>query len=108
LENVSGNVTEKISYILSIKGYALYRMDFYCYLYTYQDKSLRDISENVMIVTYMISSIKYDTIDRETLFAIICTQISDDETQKKIYEKLNAIYNQEKHIMIENMEKAYV
>jgi len=92
LGNVAGNMSEKTSYMLSIKGLAIYRLDYYCYLYEYKDESLAKITENCLVVVYMISSIKYKDIDKETLYAVIAMNVDDPVTQEAMFKKIDDIY----------------
>jgi len=90
--NISSNASEEQGYQIWIKGLAILKFDYYCYIYQYNDESLMTICTNVLVYCYSISSVNFKEINMSTLIAIASLTYPDEKSQEEVVTKIIKIY----------------
>eukprot|EP01084_Bolivina_argentea_P222105 376022_1 len=103
LGNYSGNVSERKSYVVSVGTLGgFYRIDYYMYSYAYTSKSLVSITKNVVCVAYVVSSIKTESLNPNTVRVILQTtfgSLGEDHLQSLQANVFKALgYDKKEHV----------
>lgn len=89
--NYSGSISEKQLYLISVGPLGgIFRIDYYMYSYKFQSETLSKYASNVVTVCYVVSSVKVENLDKNTLRDIvqICYAGVDINKQQNMYEIL--------------------